>query len=182
MMNDKVKMGLIGVVAAALIVNIYFLATGAYSGNSAEETQSNVVANTNTPVTAGADKISLNANAPADKASEIPEVYDGPLTVMNFTQANFDFGTVPQDSENKHVFKFTNTGKEPLVIESAKGSCGCTVPKYPKEPIAPGGTGEIEVVYKPGKQKDRQTKTVTITANTEPRNTTLTISANVSEV
>jgi hypothetical protein len=181
MMNDKVKMGLIGVVAAALIVNIYLLATGAYSGNSGEEAQSNVVANTSTPAT-GADKISLNANAPTDKASQVPEVFDGPLTVMNFGQPNFDFGNVPQDSENKHVFTFTNTGKEPLVIESAKGSCGCTVPKYPKEPIAPGGTGEIEVVYKPGKQKDRQTKTVTITANTEPRNTTLTITANVSEV
>lgn len=178
-MNDKVKMGLIGVVAAALIVNIYFLATGAYSGNSGEEAQSNVVANTPSTST---DKISLNANAPTDKASQVPEVFDGPLTVMNFGQPNYDFGNVPQDSDHKHVFTFTNTGKEPLVIESAKGSCGCTVPKYPKEPIAPGATGEIEVVYKPGKQKDRQTKTVTITANTEPRNTTLTITANVSEV
>jgi hypothetical protein len=178
-MNEKVKMGLIGVVAAALIVNIYFMATGAFSGSKEEAETSSVAA---TPASTEQPTQLNAATAPGDKASEVPAVYDGPLTVMSFGQPNFDFGNVPQDSENKHIFKFTNTGKEPLVIESAKGSCGCTVPKYPKEPIAPGGTGEIEVVYKPGKQKDRQTKTVSITANTEPRTTTLTITANVSEV
>jgi len=181
-MNEKVKMGLIGVVAAALIVNIYFMATGAFSGNKKEVTETSSVAAAATPTTSQQATQLNAATAPGDKASEIPAVYDGPLTVMAFGQPNFDFGNVPQDSENKHIFKFTNTGKEPLVIESAKGSCGCTVPKYPKEPIAPGGTGEIEVVYKPGKQKDRQTKTVSITANTEPRTTTLTITANVTEV
>ncbi|MBL8011464.1 MAG: DUF1573 domain-containing protein [Flavobacteriales bacterium] len=93
-----------------------------------------------------------------------------------------DFGTIKQDSENKYVFTFTNTGKEPLLIENAQGSCGCTVPNYPKEPIAPGGTGEIEVVYKPGKQENQQNKTVTVTANTEPKQTTLRISANVQKV
>ncbi|MCB0401790.1 MAG: DUF1573 domain-containing protein [Flavobacteriales bacterium] len=90
-----------------------------------------------------------------------------------------DFGTIDQDTKNTKVFKFTNTGKEPLIIEDAKGSCGCTVPTYPKEPIKPGETGEIEVAYSPGKQSGAQTKTVTITANTEPITTTLNISANV---
>ncbi|HRN42636.1 MAG TPA: DUF1573 domain-containing protein, partial [Vicingus sp.] len=73
----------------------------------------------------------------------------------------------------------TNTGSEPLIIENASGSCGCTVPTFPKEPIAPGKTGEIEVVYSPGTQQGAQTKTVTITANTEPITTTLNITANV---
>ena len=79
----------------------------------------------------------------------------------------------------KKIFKFTNTGSEPLIIEDAKGSCGCTVPVYPKEPIKPGETGEIEVEYSPGKQQGAQSKTVTITANTDPITTTLNISANV---
>ena len=93
-----------------------------------------------------------------------------------------DFGKINQDTENKKIFTFTNTGTEPLVISNAVGSCGCTVPSYPKEPIAPGKTGEIEVVYKPGKQKGVQSKTVTITANTEPKTTRLSISADVQEI
>jgi hypothetical protein len=76
-------------------------------------------------------------------------------------------------------FSFTNTGKEPLLITNAKGSCGCTVPRYPKEPIAPGKNGEIEIVYKPGRQKNKQSKTITISANTEPDKTILKVKANV---
>jgi len=90
-----------------------------------------------------------------------------------------DFGSIQQDTENEHVFSFTNTGNEPLIIEKAKGSCGCTVPEYPKEPIPPGESSEIRVVYKPGKQKNNQTKKVTVTANTDPVQTVLTIKANV---
>ena len=69
-----------------------------------------------------------------------------------------------------------------MLIESARGSCGCTVPNYPKQPIPPGQSGEIEVVYSPGKQKGLQTKSVTIIANTEPRTTVLQIKADVEEV
>jgi hypothetical protein len=101
---------------------------------------------------------------------------------MSFGSNSHDFGSIGQDTDNKKIFTFTNTGSEPLIIENAKGSCGCTVPKYPKEPIVPGGTGEIEVVYKPGKQKNKQTKNITITANTSPSNTVLTITADVQEV
>ncbi|UTW64706.1 DUF1573 domain-containing protein [bacterium SCSIO 12741] len=92
-----------------------------------------------------------------------------------------DFGTVKQHTENVHIFNFTNTGSTPLVIEDAKGSCGCTVPEYPREPIAPGATGEILVKYSPGNQIGQQTKTVVITANTEPKVTNLYINAVVEE-
>ena len=61
-------------------------------------------------------------------------------TSMDFTEVKHDFGTIKQDSKNTKVFKFTNTGNEPLIIEDAKGTCGCTVPTYPKEPIKPGET------------------------------------------
>jgi hypothetical protein len=93
-----------------------------------------------------------------------------------------DFGKIDQQTENEHIFKFTNTGTEPLIISAAKGSCGCTVPQYPKEPIPPGEEGEIKVVYKPGKQKNKQTKRVTVTANTEPEQTVLKITAEVQEL
>ena len=105
-----------------------------------------------------------------------------PTTKIAFDKMAHDFGTINQDSENNMVFTFTNTGDKPLVIESATGSCGCTVPEFPKEPIAPGQTSEIKVVYKPGKQKGLQNKTVTVIANTVPKDTRLNISANVIEV
>ncbi|WP_223274512.1 DUF1573 domain-containing protein [Salibacter halophilus] len=106
----------------------------------------------------------------------------GPPTSLKFAQKAHDFGQIKQQTTNEKVFKFTNTGDNPLIIQSAKGSCGCTVPQYPKEPIAPGEEGEIKVVYKPGKQKGRQSKTVTIQANTNPPQTILNITANVEEV
>ncbi|MBL7953116.1 MAG: DUF1573 domain-containing protein [Flavobacteriales bacterium] len=90
-----------------------------------------------------------------------------------------DFGTVFQDSENRHVFMIKNTGDLPLVIESATGSCGCTVPEYAQEPIMPGAESEVVVIYKPGKQEGDQQKTVTIIANTDPKETVLRIKAHV---
>lgn len=100
---------------------------------------------------------------------------------MAFANSTHDFGKIMQDSDNKYAFKFTNTGNEPLVITNAVGSCGCTVPDYPKHPIKPGETGEIKIEYKPGKQEGMQNKTVTITANTEPAQTVVNITANVQK-
>lgn len=111
-----------------------------------------------------------------------PPVDNSPKTAISFPVMEHDFGQVKQDSENRFVFKFTNTGKEPLMISNAQGSCGCTVPEYPKEPIAPGATSEIKVEYKPGKQEGNQQKTVTVTANTEPAQTILRIKADVQKV
>jgi hypothetical protein len=111
-----------------------------------------------------------------------PAAPQGPTTTLAFAEMEKDFGKIKQDTKNKHIFKFTNTGTEPLIISNAQGSCGCTVPKYPTEPIAPGKTGEIEVEYSPGKQQGMQTKNVTITANTNPPTTMLTIKANVEAV
>lgn len=102
-------------------------------------------------------------------------------TKVEFKELAHDFGSIQQNTTNDHVFTFTNTGDKPLIIESALGSCGCTVPDYPKQPIQPGETGEIKVTYKPGKQKGKQSKTVTITANTQPKSTYLQINAVVNE-
>ena len=105
-----------------------------------------------------------------------------PPTAMAFAETSHDFGAINQDSKHTKVFEFKNTGDKPLLIETARGSCGCTVPNYPKQPIPPGETGEIEVVYSPGKQKGKQNKSVTIIANTEPRTTVLQFAADVAEI
>lgn len=109
----------------------------------------------------------------------IEAVPDGPITKVRFDEWEHDFGQVLQGSENPYVFRFKNTGDVPLVIANAQGSCGCTVPYYDKEPIPPGEESEIHVVYKPGKQEGHQQKQVTISANTEPRQTILRIKTEV---
>ncbi len=110
----------------------------------------------------------------------------GPLTSVTFAESEHDFGTVMDGEKITHIFQFTNTGKEPLVISKAEGSCGCTVPDWPREPIAPGKGGEIKVVYdsrgKGAPKSDggrMESKRVTITANTDPVNTYLTIKGTV---
>ena len=170
-MKDKIQIALLSVIAVALVA----LAVKQFSGDSGSKSKvaANVV-NTNASTTPPADSFDPMANnAPVDNT---------PKTTINFAEYEHAFGNIKQDSENKHVFTFTNTGTEPLIIENATGSCGCTVPNYPKAPIPPGGTGEIEVEYKPGKQENAQTKTVTVIANTEPKETTLRITANVQKI
>ncbi|RFC55490.1 DUF1573 domain-containing protein [Brumimicrobium aurantiacum] len=66
---------------------------------------------------------------------------------IEFEKETHDYGTISQYADGTCEFKFTNTGNEPLVISNAKGSCGCTVPQWPREPIAPGESGVIKVKY-----------------------------------
>ena len=75
-----------------------------------------------------------------------------------------DYGTIDQGSEPLRLATFTNTGTEPLIISGAKGSCGCTVPNWPKEPIMPGETSQIEIRYDT-KRVGAINKTVTVTSN-----------------
>lgn len=116
---------------------------------------------------------------PAAAAAEAP-AETGPSTSMTFAENAWDFGTIDEGDAVTHIFKFTNTGDNPLIIDRCKGSCGCTVPQCPKEPIAPGEIGEIEVKFNSKGKKNKQTKTVTINANTVPEQTRITISANVT--
>ena len=85
----------------------------------------------------------------------------------------WDFGLIQQGDEPEFKFTFVNNGSEPMIISNAKGSCGCTVPKWPKEPIPPNGTGEISVKFNSKNKKGAQNKTVTLTANTTPPTTKL---------
>ena len=108
-----------------------------------------------------------------------PEVDPATAAQISFEENSFDFGTLQEGEKVEHVFKFTNTSDNPLTISNARGSCGCTVPEWPREPIAPGEAGEIKVKFDSKGKKGVQNKNVTITANTIPANTMLTISSDV---
>ena len=100
--------------------------------------------------------------AQVDKKEATNQPVDGPN--MKFEVTEIDYGTIEKGSDPLRVFNFVNTGTEPLIIKHAKGSCGCTVPKYPKEPILPGESSKIEVRYDT-KRVGPFSKTVTLTTN-----------------
>ena len=181
-MNDKkeqIKIALLAIIAGTLIIQTV-IGPGGNSGSSDNPADTEPIPGAVQPTMPQ----SLNATPGSQIAQEAIKIEKpvGPLTSMKFTEDLFDFGNIKQNSTNKHIFKFTNTGTNPLIISNAAGSCGCTVPQWPKEPVPPGAVGEIVVEYKPGTQKDNQQKTVTVTANTDPVDTRISIKAMVEEV
>lgn len=105
---------------------------------------------------------------------------EGPFPSISFGKMEHDFGTLNEGDVVDHVFTFTNTGDAPLIISKAEATCGCTVPKWPREPIPVGGTGEIQVQFNSKGKPGVQNKTVTLTANTNPKLTRLQIKSFVS--
>jgi hypothetical protein len=98
---------------------------------------------------------------------------------MDFKKEVHDYGNIKNGANGTCTFEFTNTGNAPLIISNATGSCGCTVPTWPKEPIAPGAKGEITVKYDT-KRTGEFTKTVTLTSNASETSKVLTIKGNVA--
>ena len=99
--------------------------------------------------------------APAATATSVST--DGP--VMKFDKEEHNFGTIKQGDKVEYAFEFVNTGKEPLIISEAHGSCGCTVPEWPKQPLKKGEKGTIKVTFNSAGKQGIQDKTVTITSN-----------------
>jgi hypothetical protein len=116
--------------------------------------------NTETEGPLGTDVVTNNASADGNADGELPE--------MKFEEEVFDFGKITQGEKVSHAFTFKNTGNKNLIISGASGSCGCTVPEWPKEPIKPGGSGTINVVFSSEGKSGMQEKTVTIVTNCEP--------------
>ena len=87
---------------------------------------------------------------------------------MDFEETEWNFGEITQGESVDYAFKFTNTGSEPLIISNAKGSCGCTVPVWPRVPLAPGESGVIDVKFNSKGKKGKQNKKVTLTTNMVP--------------
>jgi hypothetical protein len=113
-------------------------------------------------------------------ATPAPETKpDGPLPAMEFGTVEHDFGTINEGDVVEHTYSFKNTGAAPLIIQSAQGSCGCTVPDWSKEPIPVGGTGFVKAKFDTNGKTNAQNKTVTVTANTWPKQTVLRFKAMV---
>ena len=98
---------------------------------------------------------------------------------FEFEEKEWDFGKINEGEVVTHVFEFKNVGESPLIIQSARASCGCTVPEWTREPIPVNGTGMVEVSFNSTGRPNVQNKTVTIVANTQPEITTLRIRAMV---
>ncbi len=169
-MLKQLKLGFI-----ALLVTGFF--ASCQNDDAAREQATQAAANgqavqtATTPQQPGQLAPNANATTPAPPT--------GPTTTIQFDTPEYNFGKVKAGTKVEHEYTFKNTGKEPLVISNAKGSCGCTVPEWPKEPIPPGGTGKIKVVFDSSGKPGPQTKTVTITANTDPPNTIIYIKGEV---
>jgi hypothetical protein len=104
------------------------------------------------------------------------------LTNIKFDEMSHNWGKIKEGEKMTHIFKFTNTGNNDLIISDARGSCGCTVPEWPKEPIKAGKSGELKVIFDSKGKVGEQSKTVTVTANTDPANTTIMIKGSVEGV
>ncbi len=87
---------------------------------------------------------------------------------IKFDEEMFDFGKISQGEKVSHGFYFKNIGNKSLVITSASGSCGCTVPEWPKEPVLPGQNAKINVIFNSEGKSGYQEKTITIVTNCEP--------------
>jgi hypothetical protein len=96
------------------------------------------------------------------------KVDESKLPKFEFASESYDFGKIKQGEKVKISFKFKNSGTQPLIISSASASCGCTVPSYPEEPVAPGAEAIINVEFDSNGKLGMQTKTITLVANTIP--------------
>ena len=160
------------------IASATLLSCGGEESNDVEmntDNQSSLVANTNPE----SDVQVVEDNS----KNSTQEVNDGKSTTIEYIDVTHNFGNVFYPSENLYTFKFKNTGNEPLIIESATASCGCTIPNKPEEPILPGEMGELDVIFRPkqGQVGQLVTKKITVTANTVPNETYLEISGNVMD-
>lgn len=119
-------------------------------------------------------------NVPASATSTGSSAESGATPNIVFTEEKHDFGKIVQGEKVSYSFLFKNTGGSDLIISSAQGSCGCTVPSYPKDPIKPGAEGKIDVVFNSEGKSGAVEKTVTLVTNCNPGTKILTIAASIS--
>lgn len=120
-------------------------------------------------------------SAPSPETQPITDAKpEGPLPKFEFQKVEHDFGTIKEGDVVEYTYSFKNTGEAPLIIQGAQGSCGCTVPAWSKEPIPVGGTGFVKAKFDSKGKPNIQNKTVTVTANTWPKQTVLRFKAMVT--
>lgn len=117
---------------------------------------------------------------PTPAASQVEEKPEGPLPAFNFPSLEHDFGTINEGDVVEHTFTFVNTGEAPLIIQGVQASCGCTAPDWSKDPIPVGGKGFVKAKFDSQGKPNINNRTVTVTANTWPKQTVLRIKAMVT--
>lgn len=168
--NKQVQIGLLALLAILLVANLL----GGGFKNWFGQSEAEKIHESAASMTAN----NQSGNIPGTNTNVEP-VAAGPATTIQYEQPVYDFGTVDEGEIVKHAYKFTNTGSEPLIISNCKGSCGCTVPRWPPAPIPPGGSGVIDVEFNSKGKPGPQSKRVTVTANTMPTETFIEIKGEV---
>lgn len=158
---------------------VYLFSVIAVLATSCKESAVSKISDTPTETPVATGEPSVVTPAPQTEVAAAPA--DGKYPVMAFAKETHDFGNLKGGANADYSFTFKNTGEADLIITKAQGSCGCTVPEYPKEPIKPGESGKIKVSYSSGSQKGNQQKTVTLFTNTATGQEKLTIKAQIEE-
>ncbi len=109
------------------------------------------------------------------------KIAEMPKTTISFADTKHDFGTITEGDVVRHAFHFKNTGAHPLLISKAEASCGCTVPEWPKEPIPPGGEGDIVIEFNSKNRPGHQQKNVLIHSNAQQEAMSIGFTAEVKE-
>lgn len=113
--------------------------------------------------------------------SQTPAVFEEPVNgpKISFKESSFDFGEIKQGDVVEHVFVFENSGNEPLILTDVRTTCGCTVPKWPKEPLAPGNSASITVQFNSRGKIGMQNKVITILSNSTSQQDRVMIKTNI---
>ena len=132
----------------------------------------------------------VSCNSSSDEKTITTDLVNSPLTAnsnaekvlipnIEMLETSYNFGKIQQGESVTHDFILKNTGDADLIISAAKGSCGCTVPQWPKTPIAKGEEAAIKVTFNSAGKSGKQNKTVTLVTNAIPNTKVLTINGNV---
>jgi len=123
----------------------------------------------------------IDASKQKERTAITPNQVDASTDAqMEFEEIEWDFGTIEQGDVVEYSYRFVNTGNDPLIISNARGSCGCTVPEWPRVPVGPGEAGVINVKFNSKGKKGKQTKRVTLTTNMVPNKMVLTVKGEVN--
>ncbi|MFM7328089.1 MAG: DUF1573 domain-containing protein [Bacteroidota bacterium] len=124
--------------------------------------------------------VTPSAVTPTPAAPAAEQKPEGPLPALEFEKTDHDFGTIAEGQKVSYTYKFKNVGQAPLIIQNAQPSCGCTAPDWTRTPIPVGGTGFVKAEFDSKGKPGANSKTITVTANTWPKTTTLRFTASVT--
>ncbi|MCW5923851.1 MAG: DUF1573 domain-containing protein [Saprospiraceae bacterium] len=177
--NKQIQIGLLALLALLLIANLFGGGFKNWFKSENDKIRESAIASTslNSNNLSAAEPTAMEGNIPGTNLNAT--VSNLPTTTIQYENEKYNFGVIDEGEIVKYTYKFKNTGSEPLIISNAKGSCGCTVPTWPKEPVPPGGSGELKVEFNSKGKPGPQSKRVTVTANTTPTETYLEIAGEV---